>query len=92
MIKAIYLGKTALLAMAALGASAPAWAGTSDSVRQAVSPDALDALGAVPSSKDKQAFAAVFAAIDGHTNSGAGGTAFHHRHLWRDGTARLQPE
>ncbi|MBP6379656.1 MAG: lytic transglycosylase domain-containing protein, partial [Sphingorhabdus sp.] len=65
MIKAIYLGKTALLAMAALGASAPAWAGTSDSVRQAVSPDALDALGAVPSSKDKQAFAAVFAAIDG---------------------------
>ncbi|MGC1468183.1 MAG: lytic transglycosylase domain-containing protein, partial [Sphingorhabdus sp.] len=64
-IKTKKLGTTALLAIAALGASAPAWAGTSDSVRQAVSPDALDALGAVPSSKDKQAFSAVFAAIDG---------------------------
>ena len=65
MIKVMHFGKTAILAMTALVASAPAWAGTSESVRQAVSPDALDALGAMPSSKDKQAFTAVFAAIDG---------------------------
>lgn len=57
--------KSAFLALTALAMAGPAWAGTADSVRQAVSPDALDALGAMPSSKDQQHFAAIFAAIDG---------------------------
>lgn len=64
-IKAMHLGKPTLFVFAALAGAAPVLAGTSDSVRQAVSPDALDSLGATPSSKDKQAFAAIFAAIDG---------------------------
>lgn len=64
-IKAMHLGKPTLFVFAAFAGAAPVLAGTSDSVRQAVSPDALDSLGATPSSKDKQAFAAIFAAIDG---------------------------
>lgn len=57
--------KTVLLAFAATSFTSPAWAGTADNVRQAVAPSALDALGAMPSSKDRQNFAAIFAAIDG---------------------------
>jgi hypothetical protein len=64
-IKTVQLGKSLILAVSALGISSAASAGTSDSVRQAVSPDALDALGAMPTSKDKQAYTAIFAAIDG---------------------------
>lgn len=65
MIKTVQICKSLLLAASALGVTTAATAGTSDSVRQAVSPDALDALGAMPTSKDKQAYAAIFAAIDG---------------------------
>jgi soluble lytic murein transglycosylase len=45
--------------------AAPALATTSESVRQAVSPDTLDAIGAQPTSKEKQTYSAIFAAIDG---------------------------
>lgn len=65
MIKTVQLGKSLILAVSALGISTAASAGTADGVRQAVSPDALDALGAMPTSKDKQVYAAIFAAIDG---------------------------
>ncbi|MBK7163488.1 MAG: lytic transglycosylase domain-containing protein [Sphingomonadales bacterium] len=44
--------------------ASPAWAGTADTVRQAVAPDALEQIGGQPSARDKQAFAAIFAAID----------------------------
>jgi len=57
--------KTVLLAFAATSFTSPAWAGTADNVRQAVAPSALDALGAMPSSKERQNFASIFAAIDG---------------------------
>lgn len=57
--------KTVLLAFVAASLTSPAWAGTADNVRQAVAPSALDALGAMPSSKERQNFASIFAAIDG---------------------------
>lgn len=57
--------KTVLLAFVATSLTSPAWAGTADNVRQAVTPSALDALGAMPSGKERQNFASIFAAIDG---------------------------
>lgn len=57
--------KTVLLAFVATSLTSPAWAGTADNVRQAVAPNALDALGAMPSGKERQNFASIFAAIDG---------------------------
>lgn len=56
--------KTVFLTLTALSAAAPAWAGTADTVRQPVSPTALDMLGTTPGSQEKQYFAAIFAAID----------------------------
>ena len=60
-----------LFLLAGIATTGTAWAGTADNVRQAVSPDALDALGAMPSSKDKQQFTSIFAAIDGRNWSEA---------------------
>ncbi|WP_239016554.1 lytic transglycosylase domain-containing protein [Sphingorhabdus pulchriflava] len=51
--------------------ASPAWAGTADTVRQAVAPDALEQIGGQPSAKDKQSFSAIFAAIDGKSWSEA---------------------
>ncbi len=64
MINSSFIPATAFASGLALSIASPAIAGTADTVRQAVSPDALDALGAQPTVKDKQAFAAIFAAID----------------------------
>ena len=65
MIKSSFKSKVIVFSGLALVLVAPAYAGTADTVRQSVSPDTLDALGAQPSVKDKQTFAAIFAAIDG---------------------------
>lgn len=65
MIKSSFKSKAIVFSGLALVLVTPVHAGTADTVRQSVSPDALDALGAQPSVKDKQTFAAIFAAIDG---------------------------
>ncbi len=66
MIKRLFIcAPLSLVATSVAVWSSPAWAGTADTVRQAVAPDALEQIGGQPSAKDKQAFAAIFAAIDG---------------------------
>lgn len=66
MIKRLFIcSPLSLVATSVAVVASPAWAGTADTVRQAVAPDALEQIGGQPSAKDKQAFAAIFAAIDG---------------------------
>ncbi len=65
MIKRLFIcSPLSLVATSVAVLASPAWAGTADTVRQAVAPDALEQIGGQPSARDKQAFAAIFAAID----------------------------